>query len=149
MVDQNSSLVNFGNLAEPAKILIEKVSDAVGGVYKPRQIKRVAKAEAAAALIKATAQIEISELQQRALHRFLAEEAANQKNIESITDKAIPQLEEDANLEELKKTGWWIFLINHELFLMRICKIYGLQYWPEKQINLVHFRNAQYILWLR
>lgn len=103
MADQNNSLVNLGNLAEPAKVLIEKVSDAVGGVFKPYQIKRVAKAEAEAEIIKANTQIEISELQKRALNRVLVEEAAKQENIESITGKAIPQLEDGANPGGIEK----------------------------------------------
>lgn len=48
-----NSLIDLGKLAEPATKLIEKVSDAVGGIAKPWQIKRVASAEAAAAKIAA------------------------------------------------------------------------------------------------
>ncbi len=107
MADQNNSLVNIGNLAEPAKVLIERVSDAVGGVFKPYQIKRVAKAEAEAEVIKAVAQIGISELQQRALDRFLSEEASKQENIENITKKAIPLLEEGANPSGIEK-DWMV-----------------------------------------
>ena len=103
MADQNNSLINLGNLAEPAKVLIEKVSDAVGGAFKPYQIKRVAKAEAEAEIIKANAKIEISELQIRALNRFFVEEAVKQENIENITKKAIPQLEESANPKKIEK----------------------------------------------
>lgn len=103
MADQNNSLINLGNLAEPAKVLIEKVSDAVGGAFKPWQIERVAKAEAKAEIIKANTQIVISELQQRALNRFFVEEASKQENIENITRKAIPQLEESANPKEIEK----------------------------------------------
>ena len=103
MADQNNSLINLGNLAEPAKVLIEKVSDAVGGAFKPWQIERVAKAEAKAEIIKANTKIEISELQQRALNRFLVEEASKQENIESITKKAIPQLAEHANPSGIEK----------------------------------------------
>lgn len=107
MADQNNSLINLGELAEPAKVLIEKVSDAVGGVFKPYQIKRVAKAEAEAEIIKANAQIEISELQQRALNRFLLEEATKQENIESITKKAIPQLKEGADPAQIER-DWMV-----------------------------------------
>lgn len=106
MADQNNSLINLGDLAEPAKVLIEKVSDAVGGIFRPRQIKRVAKAEAEAEIIKANAQIEISELQQRALNRFLLEEATKQENIESITKKAIPQLKGGADPAKIERD--WI-----------------------------------------
>jgi len=103
MANQNNSIINFGNLAEPAKVLIEKVSDAVGGAFKPYQIERVAKAEAQAEIIKTNTEIEISELQQRALKRFIVEEASKQENIESITKKAIPQLEEHANPGDIEK----------------------------------------------
>ncbi len=106
MPDQNNSLINLGNLAEPAKVLIEKVSDAVGGVFKPYQIKRIAKAEAEAEIIKANSQIEISELQQRALNRFLSEEASKQENIENITKKAIPQLKGGADPAKIERD--WI-----------------------------------------
>lgn len=106
MADQNNSLVNLGNLAEPAKVLILKVSDAVGGIFKPYQIKRVAKAEAVAEIIRATAQLEISELQQRAISRFVVEESAKQESIETITKKAIPLLKDDADPAKIEKD--WI-----------------------------------------
>jgi hypothetical protein len=93
MTDQ-TSLVNIGELAKPATILIEKISDAIGGCFKPYQIRRVAQAEAEADKIKATTQIETTELQHRAMHRFFIEEAKKQSNIESITAQALPQLEE-------------------------------------------------------
>ena len=83
---ENGSLVNidFGSLSKPATVLIEKISDAVGGIAKPGQIIRVAKAEADAEVIKARARIEISELEERALHRMVREEGLRQENIESI-----------------------------------------------------------------
>lgn len=107
MAEQNNSIINLGELAEPAKVLVEKVSDAVGGVFKPYQIKRVAKAEAEAEIIKAKTQIEISELQQRALNRFLLEEATKQENIESITSKAIPLLNDAAEPENIER-DWMV-----------------------------------------
>lgn len=51
--DSSVSLVNFGQLSKPADTLIKKVSAAVGGIFAPWQIRRVAKAEAEASLIKA------------------------------------------------------------------------------------------------
>jgi hypothetical protein len=93
MTEGNSnSIVNLGNLSEPANTLIKKISNAVGGIFKPYQIKRVAKAEAEAVLIKAQAEIQITDLKLRAMHRFVEEEANHQKNIEEITAKALPQL---------------------------------------------------------
>ena len=91
------SLVNLGELSKPANTLIEKISNAVGVLYQPRQIRRVAEAEAAAALIEAQSEIEITDLHRRAARRFFEEEAQRQKNMEDVTAKALPQLKEDAN----------------------------------------------------
>lgn len=54
---EGDPIMNIGELSKPATILIEKVSDAVGGLLKPWQIRRVAKAEADAEKIKALAEI--------------------------------------------------------------------------------------------
>ena len=48
-----NSVINLGELSKPATVLIEKIADAVGGIFKPYQIKRLAKAEAEAELIHA------------------------------------------------------------------------------------------------
>lgn len=60
---EGNSLVNLGDLSKPATVLIEKISDAIGALYKPRQIKRIAQAEAEAEKIKALAGIEVTEIQ--------------------------------------------------------------------------------------
>ncbi len=95
------SLVNLGDLSKPATVLIERVSDAVGGIFKPQQIKRIAKAEAEAKIIKTLAKIEISEIEQRALTRFVKEEGKKQENIERITAQAAQQLGDKARPEDL------------------------------------------------
>ena len=98
MTDDNStSLVNLGELSKPANTLIEKVSSAIGGVFEPWQIKRVARAEAEASLITAESELEITDLHRRAMHRFLEEEANRQENMEEITKKSIPHLNEQSN----------------------------------------------------
>lgn len=102
----DNSLIKLGDLTKPATVLIEKISDAVGGIFKPYQIVRVAKAEAEANRIQAASQIEITDLQRRAMHRFLGEEAMKQSNIESITQDALPLLGEESKPEELEKD--WI-----------------------------------------
>ena len=99
--ETNNSLVNFGDLSKPADTLIKKVSSAVGGIFAPHQIKRLAKAEAEAAIIKAEADIQITELHRRAMHRFVEEEARKQQNIEDITRQAIPHLSESTNAEQM------------------------------------------------
>ena len=90
----DNPLVNFGDLSKPATILIEKISAAVGGIFKPGQIVRVAKAEAEASRIQAESQIQVTDLHRRAMHRFLEEEAKKQLNIEAITQKALPLIED-------------------------------------------------------
>jgi hypothetical protein len=100
----DSSLIKVDS--EAAKALIEKIAEGIGGHFKPFQIKRVAKAEAEAEIIRAKAQIEIDELQRRAAARFIAEEAKKQDNIENITRKAIPLLRESATPKKMEND--WI-----------------------------------------
>jgi hypothetical protein len=53
--------------------------------------------------IHADSQIQITDLHRRAVHRFLEEEAKKQENIEEITQKALPLLEEESaplNIED-------------------------------------------------
>lgn len=101
-----NSIINFGGLSKPATVLIEKISDAIGGVFEPWQIRRVAKAEAEADKIRAVAKIKITDLEQRALRRFMYEEARKQDNIEKITGQSLPQLNENAKPNEVDKD--WI-----------------------------------------
>ena len=100
------NLINLGELSKPATVLIEKVSEAVGGVFRPYQTRRMAGAEADAAITQAQAQIQISDLQRRAMHRFLIEEGQKQENIESITQKALPNVASDAQPENIERD--WI-----------------------------------------
>lgn len=95
-------LGNLGDLTKPATVLVEKISDAVGGLFKPYQIVRVAKAEAEADRIRAESQIQVTDLHRRAMHRFLEEEAKMQLNMEGITQKALPLLEEKSAPENME-----------------------------------------------
>ena len=98
----NNALINLGELSKPATVLIEKISDAIGGIFKPYQIIRVAKAEVEADRIRAESQIQITDLHWRAVHRFLEEEAKKQANIEDITRQALPLLEEKSSPEKVE-----------------------------------------------
>ena len=89
-------LENLGDLSKTAKVLIDKISDAVGGIFKPYQIVRVAKAEAEAERIRAESQIQVTDLHRRAMHRFLEEEA---KRLKKLVEERFDQLEE-LNSEE-------------------------------------------------
>ncbi|MGD0109241.1 MAG: DUF2806 domain-containing protein [Rhodopila sp.] len=97
------SLINLGQLTKPATTLIEKVSDAIGGIAKPWQITRVASAEAKAELIRLESKIKLSDIERRALQRMVREEGKKQKNIESITNNAITSLLPDSKPEEIKE----------------------------------------------
>lgn len=98
----DNSLINLGDISKPATVLVEKISDAIGGLFKPYQIVRVAQAESEAERIRAEGQIEISDLQRRAFHRFLQEEAKQQNNMEQVTRDALPQLNDQAKPDKIE-----------------------------------------------
>ncbi|WP_143019420.1 DUF2806 domain-containing protein [Mesorhizobium qingshengii] len=77
------------------------MSDAVGGVARPLQIERVAKAEAKAEVIKANARIEVSDIEQRAILRMVREEGKKQENIGAITLKSLEYLPQEAHPENI------------------------------------------------
>jgi hypothetical protein len=106
IMGDSNSLLNLGDLTKPATVLIEKISDAIGGIYKPYQIVRVTKAEVVAEKLRAEAQVEITELQRRAMARFFNEEAMKQNNMEAITSKALPEITEQARPDQIEND--WI-----------------------------------------
>lgn len=89
------------SLSEVGTKLIEKVAEAAGILYEPTQIRRRARAEADAAMIRATSELEIDEMQRRALVRLAKEEASNQANMEAILDKTVSLIGDDASPENL------------------------------------------------
>lgn len=99
----SNSIVNIDakGLSKVGAALVEKVAEGIGGVFRPAQVVRLAKAQAKADLITAQSQLEIDELQRRAIQRFVAEEAKNQSNIEEITKQAIPLLEDKSQPEKM------------------------------------------------
>lgn len=105
-MSESKPLVNLGDISKPVTTLIEKISDAIGGIYRPYQIRRVADAKAYADKLEAQTQIQVQQLQRRAVERFLAEEAKKQQNIEAITTKAITHVADSAQPERLQED--WI-----------------------------------------
>jgi Protein of unknown function (DUF2806) len=101
MDGNNTSLIDIGKLAEPATKLVEKVSGFIEGALLPTQMRRIAKAEVDVEIIKTEGQFKISEVQQRAMSRFIHEEERKQLNMENITRKALPEVKEDAKPENL------------------------------------------------
>ena len=96
----------LGGLTNPATMLIEKVSNALGRHFDPSQTVRMAEAEAKANRIRAISEaetdIEVAELRHRAAERFIYEEMKKQSNMEDITQKAIPHLTENAEPEKIE-----------------------------------------------
>ena len=101
-MSEGGPLISVGNISKPATVLIEKISDAVGAVFRPRQIKRIARAEDEAGKIRALGEIEISEIQERALSRIIQQEGKRQENIERISALAIEDLRPDAKPEDVQ-----------------------------------------------
>lgn len=95
-------LANLGELSRPATVLIEKISGAIGVVFEPYQIRRIAKAEAEADRIRAVATIELTELQRCAMVRMVQEEGKKQENIEAISAQAANSLNDDAKPESVE-----------------------------------------------
>ena len=100
--DTSISLLNLGKPSKPANTLLKKISNAAGVLFEPHQIKRVAKAKAEAARIEAQSEIEITDLHRRAARRWIEEEAQRQKNMEDISAKALPQLDENAKPDSVE-----------------------------------------------
>ena len=101
-IEPSNPILNLGDLAKPAVVLIEKVSDAVGCLYEPTKIKRIAVAEAEVSKIKAESDIQITDLERRAAQRWMKEEAIYQKNMENQVVRAIPLLNDDANPDAME-----------------------------------------------
>ena len=99
-------VVNVGDLTKPATVLIEKVSSAVGLLWEPQQIRRVAQAKADERMILAKSQIEVDEVMRRAAIRFVEEETKQQLNMENIGSKALPHVGTTAPVEDVEND--WI-----------------------------------------
>ena len=95
------SLVDASKLAKPAVVLIKRISSAIGWIADPHQIKRIARAEAAANRVRTESDIETNELRIRAEQRLDIENIQHQKNLESIVQTALPQVDENAKPDSI------------------------------------------------
>lgn len=96
------ALVELGKFSEPINTLIVKIADAAGILYEPIRIRRKAKAEADAALIKATSKFKLDDLQRRTLFRLQKEELIKQRNIENVIERSFSDLAENAEPKKMK-----------------------------------------------
>jgi hypothetical protein len=97
-------LDDIGKLAEPMTKAVDALRSAVAVVFEPTAIRRRAEAEHDAAIIKAKGEIEVSELERRAVQRVDQQERRRQKNMESITQKAIDSITTDKAILALPGT---------------------------------------------
>ena len=104
------SLVDLSGFSKPANTLVAKIANSFGRHFDPSQRIRMAEAEAQADRIlrvsAAETDIEVDELRQRAAGRFANEEMTKQLNMESILEKALPSLDDNANPEAMEND--WI-----------------------------------------
>lgn len=101
------SLVDLKGLSEPAAKMIEAISAATGAIYEPTRIRRRAKAEADALILRAEAEREVEEIRLRAGQRIARRELRRQRNVDSITLKAIDNLPPEA--DAIAPDEDWIF----------------------------------------
>ena len=103
--------VDTEGLTKPATRFVERLSNFFAGAFEPYQIVRLAKAEAKADMIRAESEIEIAELRDRelrdrAFNRLVGEQIRKQRNLDAITEKVKPLVEDTAQPENV--TDDWI-----------------------------------------
>ncbi len=112
MSDSEKFLANSSGLTQTASILIEKISNAIGVLYEPRKIIKLAQAQAHAELINLNSRLQLSEIEHRAIQSHIRREAFKQDNIERITANAISSLSHDSSPDEISK-DWLSYFFNH------------------------------------
>lgn len=98
-------------MSEVGKTLIDHVARFIGGGLAPYQIKRITEAQAHAALIKATSDIHVQGLHQRAALRAAQEQTRHQHNMEAIALEGAKEVTE--SYEEKPDDDWLDYFFNH------------------------------------
>lgn len=106
------SVEDVVGLSRPATRLIDAISNATGVLYEPTRIRRKAKAERDAQIIAAETRIQITDVERRGLERLAREEGRKQRNIESIIDKAIPDVDDKSNPNNVDPDWFMHFMDN-------------------------------------
>lgn len=100
-----SDISELTHLSKPIEKLVDSISGAVGQLWAPIQIKRLAKANAIASLIEKENHLELFSIEQRAQERINVEKIRKQKIREDISEKAISYIGSSVSSEEVDK-GW-------------------------------------------
>jgi len=106
-----------GMLGQPVDRLIQAVQAGIGKIYEPTHIKKIAAADADAAIINAEAQAKVTAIQAQAesekkviewqtAERIKALEERRQNNINKIVNNAISQLPEQIDTEKTADQDW-------------------------------------------
>ncbi len=113
-------------LGKAANTLVARVFDTIGMVYEPTHVRRMARAKRDAALLEAEGSLKAELLTQG----FLREQRLYEQNRQSITERALSQLEESAAPDGMEDD--WILnffdkcrVISVESSLMDRCRHYG------------------------
>ena len=88
----NNPLVSLDELSKPLTKLVEVIAKGVGTLYAPFGTVRQARADAASNIILARADVQVTEIQERARSRIEYREALRQENIERISVLAAREL---------------------------------------------------------
>jgi len=99
-------------LAKPLEKLVDVCAAGANQVFEPHAIRRRARAEADAALIRAEAVVRGNELALKAAHRLLDIEERRQKNIEAVAEKAKAALPLTVSTEPVDP-DWAVRFFNH------------------------------------
>ena len=101
LININLDTKALSGLSDGVKSFVDMFSREIGAFTKPIHTKRMAKAKAESAIIAAEGQIKLTEVQQRGLRRVAIAEGKRQENIESIAQKAIPHISDQAKAENV------------------------------------------------
>lgn len=106
MSDEGKWLQSLGSLGEVPKLCVERVCNAIGMIYEPTHIRRIARAETDRMRIFAETEVDISDIRTRASLRAEAEQLRQQSTIEEVTRQTLPHITDAA--EPSKVTDDWL-----------------------------------------
>lgn len=93
------------------------MSDALGGLALPWQMKRTARAQAEVDKIKAQSEVEVTEIQRRGYERLIHEAGREQQNIEGVLAKALPDVKEGARAKDIEADWLTKFIDKSKIIL--------------------------------
>ena len=105
------SIVDLGKLNPSIIKLVSATEKAIGGIFKPMQIRRVAKAKADALLIAAEANVKKQEIAYRASQRLSFLEVKRQENIENVIKETIKIIPHEISEEPIDQ-DWIAFFFD-------------------------------------